>query len=294
MPARWWQGLLYASLAALCFTASPILTRIATASLSTAEITFVRLAVGGLVVMLVAVYTKDRFPTRGRLPWYGLLGLGLCLHFIFYVAAIRYTTLAHTITIVYASIIVIALLSRFVLAESLSWRQWSGVVLALLGLALLTGFEPVLNRNMLLGDLLALGSAVTFGIYTLAGRHQRRDTGLFAYAGTIFLLAALCTLPFAVSSFTPDGYTGRAIISIVAAGLLPMGVGHTLYNAALRLTSATSVNLIAMQEVVVAVIAGSVLFDEIPTPVTLLGIGLTLIGIILVVSVSPAHQRPQE
>ncbi len=283
MQVQRWRGILYASLAALCFTSSPILTRIATASLSTAEITFVRLGVGGTVVMLIALYTQDRFPRRDRLPWYGLLGLGLCLHFIFYVAAIRFTTLAHTITIVYASIVVIALLSRFMLAESLSGRQWSGVLLAIVGLGLLTGFEPVLDPRMVWGDLLALGSAVTFGLYTLAGRHQRQEVGLFAYAGTIFLLAALCTLPFAVASFTPDGYTGPAILSAVAAGLLPMGLGHTLYNAALRLTSATSVNLMAMQEVVVAVIAGMVLFGEIPTPLTLLGIGLTLVGIVLVV-----------
>lgn len=284
MDAQRWQGILYAFLAALCFTFSPVLTRIATASLSTAEITFVRLGVGGTAVMLIAIFTQDQFPRRRQLSLYGLLGLGLALHFIFYVAAIRFTTLAHAITIIYASILVIALLSRFVLGESLSLLQWGGILISLIGLALLTGFEPLMDRRMIWGDLLAFGSAITFGIYTLMGRHQRKNVGLFAYGGTIFLLAALFTLPFAVASFNPEGYTVPALLSAVASGLVPMGVGHTLYNAALRLTSATTVNLISMQEVVVAVAAGMVLFHETPALLTLAGIGLTMGGVALVVA----------
>ncbi len=252
-----------------------------------------RLGVAGVMVLLIAVCTRDRFPSRRQLPGYSLLGLALGLHFVFYVAALRFTTLAHTLTIVYASVIVIALLSHFVLAESLARHQWSGVGLACLGLALLTGFEPVLDRRMLIGDLLAFGSAVTFGFYTLGGRHQRQNVGLFAYAGTIFLLAALLVLPMAVFRFSPEGYTGQAILSAVASGILPMGVGHTLYNAALRLTSATTVNLLAMQEVVLAVIAGMVLFGEIPAPLTLTGMGLALAGMLLVVNVARSRPRGQ-
>lgn len=276
-------GLRYASLAALLFSTSPILTRWATASLSNAEIAFGRLAVGGLAVLLLARWRRERLPLDRLFPLYGLLGLGLSVHFLTYVGAIRHTTMAHTLTIVYASVIVIALLSRVVLAERLSGSQWAGICLALMGLAVLTGFEPVMDRRMWLGDLLALGSAVTFGLYTVAGRHQRAQTGLFAYAATVYLVAALCTLPFAVHDFSPRGYTWPAVLSVIAAGLLPMGLGHTLYNAALRLANAAVVNLLAMQEVIFAVLAGAVLFGEIPTGLTLAGVGLTLAGIVLVV-----------
>ena len=34
------------------------------------------------------------------------------------------------------------------------------------------------------------------------------------------------------------GYSTRAVISVMMAGLLPLGLGHTLYNAALRRTYA--------------------------------------------------------
>ncbi len=282
MQALTRPGLLYACLAALLFSASPVFTRWATASLSAAEITFGRLLVGGLAVCAIALWRREPLP-RPRVGWLYLgLGLGLCLHFLAYASAIRYTTLAHTLTIVYSSMVFIALLSRFALGERLSRRQWAGVGLALIGLAALTGFETRLDRRMLLGDLWALGSAVTFALYSVAGRQQRTRTGLFAYAATLYLLAALCALPFAAFRFTPQGYTWPAVASVVAAGLVPMGLGHTLYNAALRSLNATAVNLIAAQEVVFAAAAGALLFGEHPTGLTLAGIGLTLAGVVLV------------
>ena len=276
-------GYLFAGLAAFLFGTSPIFTRWATETLSSSEIAFGRLFVGGLTVLAVALWRRE--PLRfGKSPaLYGFLGLTICIHFLTYVAAIRLTTLAHALTLVYASVIFIALISRLTLKEAISRKQWLGIGIALIGLALLTGFEPNMTKSMLLGDLLALGSALTFAIYSVAGRHQKERTGLFAYAGTIYLLGSACTLPFAAFTFSPQGYTLKAIVSVVGAGLIPMGIGHTLYNAALRRLSATVVNLLAMQEVLIAVVAGALLFSEQPSGNTVAGVVLTIVGIVLVV-----------
>ncbi len=277
------RGYLFAGLAAFLFGSSPIFTRWATETLSSSEIAFGRLAIGGLAVWAMAAWRRQPLPLRQSPALYGLLGLILSLHFLAYVAAIRFTTLAHALTLVYSSVIFIALLSRFTLQEGLTRSQWMGVAMALAGLVLLTGFEPNMTGSMLWGDLLALGSALTFAIYSVAGRHQRAQTDLFAYAGTVYLLGAICTLPFAALAFSPQGYTWKSIASVVGAGLIPMGIGHTLYNAALRYLNATVVNLLAMQEVMIALLAGALLFAELPSGYTLAGVGLTLAGIVLVV-----------
>ena len=49
---------------------------------------------------------------------------------------------------------------------------------------------------MFWGDLLALG-AICFGLYSVAGRSQRNRYSLFAYAGSVYALAALWLLPAA-------------------------------------------------------------------------------------------------
>jgi drug/metabolite transporter (DMT)-like permease len=65
--------------------------------------------------------------------------------------------------------------------------------------------------------------------------------------------------------------------------LLPLALGHTLYNAALRLTNATLVNLVATQEVTGGIILGILLLNEWPSLQSIIGVLITLLGIVLVV-----------
>ncbi|PJF46248.1 MAG: EamA family transporter, partial [Candidatus Thermofonsia Clade 3 bacterium] len=88
--------------------------------------------------------------------------------------------------------------------------------------------------------------------------------------------------PLAALNFSNGGYTLPAVLSVVALAALPLGLGHTLYNAALRRMRATTVNLVATQEVTGGVLLGALLLGEIPSLLTLAGIAVTLCGIILV------------
>lgn len=275
-------GYLLAGTAAFLFGLSPILTRWATETLSAAEITFGRLILAGPGVLALALHRGETIPFRSAPRLYFFLGLVLSLHLLTFVAAFFFTTLAHVVTLIYASVIFAALMSQFWLKEYLSARQWAGIAVALGGLALLTGFEPAMNRRMLWGHLLALVSALTYALYSVAGRQLRQRSPLFAYSGVVYLVAAACTLPAAIATFSPTGYTWKSVASVMASGLLPMATGHTLYNAALRRLNAAVVNLMAMQEVVIAVLAGMLLFAEQPTASTLSGVGIALAGLIMV------------
>jgi drug/metabolite transporter (DMT)-like permease len=165
----------------------------------------------------------------------------------------------------------------------LAGRKWGGILVAVAGVAVLAGFEPRWDERMALGDLLALGGAITYALYSLAGRGQRARFPLFTYALAIYGLAALWALPAAVASYTPEGYRLRPLLAVIALGLVPLGLGHTLYNAALRRTHATMVNLIATQEVTGGILLGLVLLGEVPQPNEIIGALLTLLGIALVI-----------
>jgi drug/metabolite transporter (DMT)-like permease len=135
---------------------------------------------------------------------------------------------------------------------------------------------------MVVGDLLALCCAITFGLYSVAGRSQRERYGLFTYAGTVYGLAALWMLPAAAVAFTPAGYQWHSLLALLGAGLIPLAAGHTMYNAALRRTHATTVNLIATQEVTGGVILGAILLGQVPQPNEIAGAAIALAGIALV------------
>ena len=264
------------------FSTAPVLVLWA-APLSAFEITVGRLAVGAVAIGLLARLTRQALlPRRRDLPLFAAIGLITALHFICYNAALGYTTIAHALAITYTAPGWVAIFSALFLREPISPRQWAGVLITVAGIAILAGFEPRMNSRMLVGDLLALGAGVMYGLYSVAGRSQRARYGLFTYAGTVYGLAALWMLPAAAFRFNPAAYTLRSSAALLGAGLLPLAAGHTLYNAALRRTHATVANLIATQEVTGGVLLGILFFSQMPQPNEIAGALVALVGIALV------------
>ena len=276
------RGLLLVVLAACCMGTSPVLVRWAARTLSPYEVTAGRLLSAGVLVVTLALLNRQALPQRRDLPRFLGFGLIAALHFFCYIASLEFTTIAHALAIAYTSPVFVALLSRIFLGETLSPRQWLGMVIAVIGVGVLAGFEPTLDRRMVIGDALALGTAVTYALYSLAGRSQRHRYPLFAYAGSVYLVAGLWMAPVAAANFSPSGYTLAAVASVLTLGLIPLATGHTLYNAALRRTPATLVNLVATQEITVGVVLGVLLLSEIPSITSLVGAAITLLGIVLV------------
>ena len=274
--------MLLVGLAVLFFSISPVLVRWAAESLSSYEIAAGRLLLAGALVLSVAALRGESFVSLARWPMYVVIGLVAAVHFGAYIASLNFTTIAHSLALVYTAPIFSALLSWWVLGETLRPRQWLGIVIAVAGVAIMAGFEPHFDRTMLIGDALALLSAITFAVYSIAGRRQRHQASLLVYAGAVYLAGGLRLLPLAAANFSAGGYTLLAVISVAALAVFPLGVGHTLYNAALRRMRATTVNLIATQEVTGGILLGVLLLGEIPSLATLVGIIVTLAGIILV------------
>jgi drug/metabolite transporter (DMT)-like permease len=277
------HGLLLVFLAVFLFSTSPVLIRWAAGSLSAYEISAGRLLVAGVLVSGLAWLRRERLPGRQEWPRFAFYGLVAALHFGLYIASLAYTSIAHSLALIYTAPIFVAIFSWFYLNERLTTRQWIGIAVAVLGVAMLVGFEPVFTQRMLFGDLLAVGSALCFGIYSVAGRSQRQRYPLIAYASTVYTMAALWLLPMGLINFSADDYTPLAVLSVLALGIFPLGIGHTLYNAALRRVSATYVNLIATQEVTGGIVLGMLLLNEIPSLNAIVGALITLVGIVMVV-----------
>jgi drug/metabolite transporter (DMT)-like permease len=276
------RGLWLAVAAVVCFSTSPVLMLLAD-PLSPYEKTAWRMLAGALSVAALAV-------VQGRLPRYDrsdplrflLFGLVAAVHFLGYIAALSFTSIAHALTVTYTAPIFVTLFSAWFLKEPIAPRKYLGIAIVLVGIAILVGFEPEINQRMLIGDGLALISAITFGLYSVIGRSQRTRYPLLTYAFATYGVAGLSLLPAALASWTPAGYGLRQVGALFVAGALPLGLGHTLYNAAVRRTHATYINLIATQEVTGGVLLGMLILGQTPTVNSLVGAAVTLVGIAVV------------
>ena len=276
-------GLLYVSLAVTLFSTTPVFIRWA-GGLSPFVVTSLRMLVGSGTVLLIALICKQP-PRVERRDWprFALWGLVAALHFVFYIASLRYTTVAHSLALVYTSPIWVSLFNRLLNDEPLPRRKWIGILVTLIGMGVLSGFEPAWTWRMLIGDAMAIGSAVTFGIYSATGRAQRERYPLWTYAGGVYGMAGLWLLPLAVLTFRVPQKIGLSLLSILILGVFPLGIGHTLYNAALRRIHPTLVNIIATQEVTGGVLLSWWLLGEVPSASAVIGAAIMLAGVVQVV-----------
>lgn len=281
-------GLLYVCIAVFFFSTSPIFVRWSK-PFTSVEIAFWRLAIATLLVAMMGLITHQRLLLKRReVPRFAFYGLVTALHFIFYIASLSFTTIAHALALVYTSPIWVTLFSAFVLREPLPPRKYAGIGVAVIGVAIMAGFEPhytacSLNGTgqcMVLGDVIALLSGLCLAIYSVAGRGERDRHPLFRYTTNVYGLAALWLLPVSLFLAFQHTYPLAAVGAVVALGVFPLGLGHTLYNAAVRRVHATYANLIATQEVTGGIILGVLLLGEVPSITTIIGVVVTLVGIV--------------
>ena len=217
-----------------------------------------------------------------RLALYGLIA---ALHFQLYVASLSYTTVAHSLTLVYTAPVFVALFTWLILGERVPAVKLLGLPLVVIGVGLIAGFETRLDPTMALGDLMAVGSAICFGLYSVAGRRERTEIPVATYAATVYGTAGLWLLPFAVLAPGEVANAGpNQWAAVFALGIFPLAIGHTLYNTAVRLTNPTYVNLIATQEVIGGIALSAIFLGEQITLPALAGAIMTLAGVTWVVA----------
>lgn len=281
---------LYVALATLMFSTSAVFVRWA-APVSPYVITWGRLMVAMLTAAALAGFSRQPIHLgRKDIPRFLLFGGIAAAHFFCYIASLSYTTIAHSLTLAYTAPIFVTLFSALFLHEPIARWKYIGVAVAVVGVAILAGFEPRFDRRMLIGDALALGSGLAYGFYSIAGRSQRDRYPLFTYALAVYAAAALWMTPAALP-LMGEGWGWRQAVSVVLSGVFPLGLGHTLYNAALRRAHATSVNLVASQEVTGGILLGWLLLGEALTWNAGIGAAVTLLGIALVLIEPPRRRR---
>jgi drug/metabolite transporter (DMT)-like permease len=254
-------------------------------------------AIIGLILLQRRSLFKGVQLSRKELLLAGTAGLLLAGHFWAWVASIQFTTIASASVLVSTQPLFVAGLSVLYLKEHPSARQWTGIVVAVVGAGIIGWWDFGLGPRALLGDALALSAAIMAAGYFSIGRSLRQKLDLWAYTGLVYGASALfLTLWVVLSPGTPlTGYPAQDWMVFLALAVVPMMLGHTGINYALRYFPAYVANLASLGEPVGATIIAWLLpaIHEVPPPQTLLGGTLILGGIALgTLGVRPAG--PQE
>jgi drug/metabolite transporter (DMT)-like permease len=161
----------------------------------------------------------------------GALGMGVCGAPV-YIAGI--TTSATNIGLIYAaSPILIVLFGRVFWGETLAPRQLAGIVLSLAGVVVIVARgDPEILRHLAFtrGDLLSVGAATSWSVYSVLLKHRPSPLPLLARFAAIVAFGVLANLPFYILEMATDRVATidlKTIGSIVFVALVP-GLGAYL------------------------------------------------------------------
>ncbi len=212
-----------------------------------------------------------------------LLGILLSLHFIFFISAVKNTTVMNATILVNTTPIFATIIGLVFFGIKPTFVTLVGIPISFIGTFLIALSTASLVPGNFRGDLEALVAAFLWALYLNLGRPLRKKVPLlvlmpFVYivaAGIMFLLICLYGNNLYVPS--PSEF---AVLLVLA--LLPTALGHTLHFSSLKGLTPFQAATTALLEPVVASSLAALLFSEIPHPVFVVGAIATLIGIFLV------------
>ncbi len=217
-----------------------------------------------------------------------LAGVLLAAHFATWVPSVTLTSVAAATALTATQPIWAALVARW-RGELISRRAWTGIVLAVLGAALVTGVDVTVSARAVAGDLLAVVGGMFAAAYVTAGAQARRTVSTTVYTTICYGVAALLLLVVCLVAGQPlAGYPADAWLKLVALTVGAQLLGHSLFNVVLRTTSATVVSLAILFEPVGAAVIAAVWLGQLPHAGTYPGLALLLAGIgVVVTSATP-------
>jgi len=248
-----------------------------------------RMIFASLILMPYAFYKKTgRGWTRSDMRWFVLSGLLLGLHFVFWIASLKYTSVASSVVLVSTHPIFVGLGASLFLKERLGMNLILGIILSVLGSGLISYGDMALSKEALMGDGLALLGAMAASGYFLVGRKMRKNQDLFSYIFPVYSTAGLVLIALSLLSQKPFfGYSSSTYLLLLLLALIPQLIGHTAFNWALKYLPASMVSITILGEPIGSTILAYFILSEGLTPWKVTGGILILVGILIALRSKP-------
>jgi drug/metabolite transporter (DMT)-like permease len=180
--------------------------------------------------------------------WVLLAGAFLGVHFGTWIASLSFTSTAASVALVATNPMFAAMFGTL-LGDRVSRREVAGMAVAAAGCAVLAGGDWRAGGNALVGDVLALVGAATAAAYFVVGRRLRESVPLLPYLGCVNAVAACGLLVASLAwGVRAADVPGHAVVACVGAAVVASFVGHSLLNAAVRVTPTHLVALAVLGE----------------------------------------------
>lgn len=269
--------------------ASSIAAREALLQLSSIEIVTIRFTIALFIVFGMAIAMKKWDALRiypKDIPTFILLSLSnVSIGFILQVESLNYTTVTNFSLEFNLATFFIMLMGALLLGERLTRTKLAGAGIAFAGAFLIiSGGRLDLSSAHLLGDLMGVGSAIAFGIFTIASKKVSSKYSLTTILLYTFFFGVLELLPFyafvtpmtPLASLSPLSWSSLLFLAVLCSVFC-----FFVYTHGLSRLKASDVAMSIYVTPLAGILLAVLLLGETLTAVTAVGAGLIMAGMYL-------------
>jgi len=231
-------------------------------------IIILRLILASILLTIIALSTKRKFSINFKShSWIFILALVAVFHLWIQVTGLQYTTASNTGWIIGTAPVFMAILGFFFYKEKITPLQFLGILVAVAGLLLLIGKGDITNIGLIenQGDLLVLGSAFTWGVYSMVNKKISLSYSPLMTILYLFLMMAVIIIPFNLNTEIINSVINLSFISwmwILFLGIFCSGIAYVIWAQALRDMESAKVGAFLYFEPLVTVIAAWIYLNE--------------------------------
>lgn len=246
-----------------------VVTKAGMAELPPLTMAFIRVTIGTLVLLPIAIPRMRASHSTLPWKWIWLMGLvGVTVYYVVFNSSLAYTSASQGALVQSSIPAVTALIAVLWLREAASAMRVFGIVLSIVGVLIVfaggstqaSGAAP----QPVLGNLLMFASVVCWGWYTAMAKRVAESDAIVVTTWVTGIGAAML-LPLAVYELwgqpLPRPSAG-ALLGVAYLGVFASGAGYVLYNFALKGMAASQVGVFTNLIPIVGVLTGVIALGE--------------------------------
>ena len=269
------RGLVFISIAALMWSSGGLFIKILT--LDAFQISFFRSAIAAITIIVITRSRKEKLDFQFDLISV-LCSLSYASILILYVMAVKLTTVANAIFLQFTAPIYLLVLEPVFLKTKFEKRNLVAIIFCIFGMTLF--FFGKLEWSGIQGNLLAIGSGISFALFTLFLKwkrqlHKRENTMVYIVVGNV--LVSIFCFPLIMNNISLD-FTQSLILLYM--GIFQIGISYIIFNEGIKYISATESMIIAMLEAILSPIWVLIGIGEVPSVYAIIGSLIIMITIL--------------
>lgn len=268
--------------------------------LSPVNLAILRLFIASLIFLCIVLFQRKRFSPIHKKDFFPLFLLGFIGVSVYHLSlnyGEQYISAGAASLIIATIPIFVVVLAKIFLSERIDLKMIVGIIIALVGVAIISLWgnpDARIEIDYISGALAVVLSAFVGAVYTIAGKKMMNRYNPLSLTAYAFLIGNLGLIPFISPSFFEEVMQLSIITwaSVLFLAIFPTVIAYTLWYSALEVKQASELSVFLYATPVLSTLLGAIFLQEKITIFFVLG-GILVIAGLYEVNKQRKKQRRQ-